>query len=92
VPSNLAEMVGCTLLHAFGYNFLILGIVVLGIVAYLMYKMQLPLSVALPAFFGFSYALFVWEFAAPEFRIPLYLAGAIGAGLIGYVFLKIVRK
>jgi hypothetical protein len=91
-PTSLADMFFCVFLHAFGYNFLILGIVLLIFVSILMYKMNLPSSVALPAFFGFAYALFVWEFAVPEFRIAYYLAGGMGSAAIAYVFLKFIKK
>lgn len=89
VPSNLWELIGCTFSHAFGYNPLIMGIVLLGFFGWFMYKTNLPLSVSLPGIFALSLALFTVY--PGEFRLPLYLAAAVGSGLIAYAFFKIKK-
>lgn len=92
VPLDLPGIFYCTFLHAVGYNTLFLAILTIGILSYILWKTNAPMSVALPAIFLLSYGFFTWSFVNPAFRTLFYLVGILGGGLVGYVFLKLFRK
>ena len=91
-PLDLAGIFYCTFLHAAGYNILFLTIMLVGILAFILWKTNSPLSISIPAIFLLSYSLFIWGFAPPEARMLLYVVGILSGGLVGYIFLKLFRK
>jgi hypothetical protein len=89
--TNIGSIVYCTFMMAVGYNVMFLGLLLIGITLFFLYKMNAPLSVSLPALFVLSYGLIIWDFVQPEFRILFYLLGLVGGGIVGYVFLKLFK-
>lgn len=89
--NTIGSMIFESYSYAFGYELIVMGIVIILCLAFVMFKLRVPLSATLLISTVLLFGMATMFFPATVFTTMFLLLIIAGFGVVGFVFLRLVK-